>query len=85
VEHLGGDGFWPALAAFLRYVAAFDSWVAMVFRAGQSPEASVGWVSAALPIASSDEIPVGNADIVAIDHSRATHGDAKQNVSSVRS
>ena len=38
MEHLGGDGFWPALAAFLRHDVTFDSWVAMVFRAGQSPQ-----------------------------------------------
>jgi DNA-binding CsgD family transcriptional regulator len=38
MEHLGGDGFWPAMAAFLRHVAAFDSWVAMVFRPSQSPQ-----------------------------------------------
>jgi DNA-binding CsgD family transcriptional regulator len=38
MEQLGGDGFWPALAAFLRHVVAFDSWAAMVFRPGQPPQ-----------------------------------------------
>ena len=32
------DGFWPALAAFLRDSVAFDSWVAMIFREGLSPQ-----------------------------------------------
>jgi DNA-binding CsgD family transcriptional regulator len=31
------DGFWPALAAFLRNSVSFDSWVAMLFRKGLSP------------------------------------------------
>lgn len=31
-------GFWPALVAFLRDGASVDSWVAMIFRNGQSPQ-----------------------------------------------
>ncbi|MDE1882655.1 MAG: helix-turn-helix transcriptional regulator [Rhodospirillales bacterium] len=38
MEHIGGDGFWPALSAFLRHGVRFDSWVAMIFRAALSPQ-----------------------------------------------
>jgi DNA-binding CsgD family transcriptional regulator len=38
MEHIGGEGFWPALAAFLRHGVGFDSWVVMIFRAAQSPQ-----------------------------------------------
>lgn len=37
MEHIDGDGFWPALASFLRYGVGFDSWVAMIFRREQPP------------------------------------------------
>lgn len=38
MEHIGGEGFWPALSAFLCHGVGFDSWVAMIFRAAQSPQ-----------------------------------------------
>ena len=38
MEHIGGEGFWPALSAFLRHGVGFDSWVAMIFRAALSPQ-----------------------------------------------
>ncbi len=38
MEHIGDEGFWPALAAFLRHGVGFDSWVSMIFRADQSPQ-----------------------------------------------
>ncbi|MBU6418265.1 MAG: helix-turn-helix transcriptional regulator [Proteobacteria bacterium] len=37
LEHLGDEGFWVALAGFLRHDAAFDSWVALIFRPHQPP------------------------------------------------
>ena len=37
LSHATDEGFWPALAAFLRHSVAFDSWVAMIFRENQSP------------------------------------------------
>jgi len=37
IDQLGEDGFWPVLAALLGEVARFDTWVAVMFRAGLSP------------------------------------------------
>jgi DNA-binding CsgD family transcriptional regulator len=37
LAQLNEPGFWPALTGFLRHVVTFDSWVALIFRAGQPP------------------------------------------------